>query len=55
MVVERDSRTGTYLLVQRMPGKYENRRVKLGLTENGRVEVLEGVFPGSQVVLVGNA
>ena len=49
------SRTGTYLLVQRMPGKYENRRVKLGLTENGRVEVLEGVFPGSQVVLVGNA
>jgi multidrug resistance efflux pump len=38
-----------------MPGKYENRRVKLGLTENGRVEVLEGVFPGSQVVLVGNA
>jgi len=49
------SRTGTYLLVQRMPGKYENHRVKLGLTENGRVEVLEGVFPGNQVVLVGNA
>lgn len=49
------SRTGTYVLAQRVPGKYENRRVKLGLTENGRVEVLEGVFPGSQVVLVGNA
>jgi RND family efflux transporter MFP subunit len=49
------SRTGAYLLVQRMPGKYENHRVKLGLTENGRVEVLEGVFPGSQVVLIGNA
>jgi RND family efflux transporter MFP subunit len=49
------SRTGTYLLVQRMPGKYENRRVKLGLAQNGCVEVLEGVFPGSQVVLVGNA
>lgn len=49
------SRTGTYLLVERMPGKYENRRVKLGLTENGRVEVLEGVFPGGQVVLIGNA
>ena len=49
------SRTGTYLLVQRMPGKYENRRVKLGLTENGRVEVLEGAFPGDQVVFVGNA
>lgn len=49
------SRTGTYLLVQRMPGKYDNRRVKLGLTQNGHVEVLEGVFPGDQVVLVGNA
>jgi cobalt-zinc-cadmium efflux system membrane fusion protein len=49
------SRTGTYLLVQRMPGKYENRRVKLGLTENGSIEVLQGVFPGDQVVLVGNA
>ena len=49
------SRTGTYLLVQRMPGKYDNRSVKLGLTQNGHVEVLEGVFPGDQVVLVGNA
>ena len=49
------SRTGTYLLVQRMPGKYVNRIVKLGLTQNGHVEVLEGVFPGDQVVLVGNA
>lgn len=48
------SRTGTYLLVQRMPGKYDNRRVKLGMTENGKVEILEGVFPGDQVVLVGN-
>ena len=49
------SRTGNYLLVQRMPGKYENRPVKLGLSENGHVEVLEGVFPGDQVVVVGNA
>ena len=49
------SRTGTYLLVQRMPGKYENRRVKLGLSENGHVEIHEGVFPGDQVVVVGNA
>lgn len=49
------SRTGDYLLVQRMPGKYENRRVKLGLTEDGHVEVLDGVFPGDHVVLVGNA
>jgi len=49
------SRTGAYLLVQRQPGKYENRRVKLGLAEAGRVEILDGVFPGSQVVFVGNA
>jgi RND family efflux transporter MFP subunit len=49
------SRTGDYLLVQRMPGKYENRKVKLGLTDNGRIEILEGVFPGDQVVVVGNS
>jgi RND family efflux transporter MFP subunit len=49
------SRTGTYLLVQRMPGKYENRRAQLGLTDNDRVEVLDGVFPGDQVVVLGNA
>ena len=36
-------------------GKYDNRRVKLGLTEDNRVVVLEGVFPGDQVVIIGNA
>jgi RND family efflux transporter MFP subunit len=49
------SRTGNYLLVQRMPGKYENRRVKLGLTEGNLVQVLDGAFPGDQVVVVGNS
>jgi RND family efflux transporter MFP subunit len=49
------SRTGTYLLVQRMPGKYENRRVKFGLSEGNIVQVLDGAFPGDQVVLVGNS
>lgn len=49
------SRTGNYVLVQRMPGKYENRKVKLGLTENGLIEVVKGVFPGDQVVVVGNS
>jgi RND family efflux transporter MFP subunit len=49
------SRTGEYVLVQRMPGKYENRRVKLGLTEGNFVQVLEGAFPGDQVVVVGNS
>jgi cobalt-zinc-cadmium efflux system membrane fusion protein len=38
-----------------MPGKYENRRVKLGLTEGNLVQVLDGAFPGDQVVLVGNS
>ena len=50
-----ESRTGHYLLVQRMPGKYENRPVKLGLEQNGKSELLEGAFPGDQVVVVGNA
>ena len=50
-----NSRTGNYLLVQRMPGKYENRRVKLGLTEGNLVQVLDGAFPGDQVVIVGNS
>lgn len=49
------SRTGDYLLVQRMPGKYESRRAKLGLTEGNLVQVLDGAFPGNQVVVVGNS
>ncbi len=49
------SRTGTYLLVQRMPGKYENRPVKLGLTQDGQIEILDGAFPGDHVVVVGNS
>lgn len=49
------SRTGDYLLVQRMPGKYETRRVNLGLTEGNLVQVLDGAFPGDQVVVAGNS
>jgi multidrug efflux pump subunit AcrA (membrane-fusion protein) len=49
------SRSGNYLLVERMPGKYENRKVNLGLTEKGLTEVLDGVFPGHHVVVVGNS
>lgn len=48
------SRTGKYLLVERMPGKYENRPVKLGFKEDGQTVVLEGAFPGDKVVVVGN-
>lgn len=49
------SRSGNYLLVERTPGKYENRKVNLGLTEKGLTEVLDGVFPGHHVVVVGNS
>ena len=47
------SRTGQYVLVERKPGKYENRPVKLGLAKGKQVEVLEGVFPGDKVVVDG--
>ena len=47
------SRSGRYVLVERKPGKYENRPVKLGLAKGSRVEVLDGVFPGDKVVVTG--
>jgi len=47
------SRTGRYVLVQRMPGKYENRQVRLGLAKGKKVEILEGLFPGDYVVVTG--
>jgi cobalt-zinc-cadmium efflux system membrane fusion protein len=47
------SRSGKYVLVQRSPGKYENRPVKLGLEKGDQVEVLSGVFPGDKVVVIG--
>ena len=48
------SRSGRYVLVQRKLGKYENRPVKLGLAKGKQVEVLEGVFPGDKVVVMGS-
>ena len=47
------SRTGRYVLVQRSLGKYESRPVKIGLAKGKQVEVLEGVFPGDKVVVMG--
>jgi multidrug efflux pump subunit AcrA (membrane-fusion protein) len=49
-----ESRSGVYVLVQRGEGKYLNQPVKLGMRRDGRVEILDGVFPGDQVVVVGN-
>ena len=47
------SRGGRYVLVERSLGKYESRPVKLGLAKGKQVEVLEGVFPGDKVVVMG--
>jgi len=47
------SRSGKFVLVERSPGKYENRRIKLGLAKGKLVEVLDGIFPGDKVVVVG--
>ncbi len=48
------SRSGRYVLVERKLGKYENRPVKLGLAKGKQVEVLDGVFPGDKVVVMGS-
>ena len=39
---------GRYVLVQRKPGKYENRQVKLGLAKGKQVEVLDGALSRRQ-------
>jgi len=48
------NRTGTFVLVERSPGKYESRQIKTGLKQDGQAEVLSGAFPGDRVVVVGN-
>ena len=49
-----ETRHAVYVLVQRGEGKFVSQPVKLGLQHNSRVEILDGVFPGDQVVVVGN-
>lgn len=41
------------VFVVRGPGKFEPREVTLGVSSNGRVQVLEGVEPGDEVVTSG--
>lgn len=45
-------RTGTQeqVFVQRAPGQYEPRKVKLGLTADGQVQILQGLQEGEVVV-----
>lgn len=49
-----ETRHAVYVLVQRGEGKFVSLSVKLGLQHGDRVEILDGVFPGDQVVVVGN-
>jgi membrane fusion protein, heavy metal efflux system len=48
------TRHAVYVLVQRGEGKFVSQPVKLGLRHDGRVEVLDGLFPGDHVVVIGN-
>lgn len=48
------TRHSVYVLVQRGEGKFVSQPVKLGLRHGDRVEILDGLFPGDQVVVVGN-
>jgi membrane fusion protein, copper/silver efflux system len=49
-----DSGTRTVVLVDRGEGKFEPRKVKLGLRSDGHVEVREGLTAGEKVVVAGN-
>jgi RND family efflux transporter MFP subunit len=49
-----ETRHAVYVLVQRGEGKFVSQPVKLGLVHGDRVEILDGVFPGDQAVVVGN-
>ncbi|MCE5268422.1 MAG: efflux RND transporter periplasmic adaptor subunit [Planctomycetaceae bacterium] len=49
-----ETRVGTYVLVERGEGKYVSQPVKLGLHCKDQVEILDGLFPGDRVVVVGN-
>ncbi len=42
-----------FALVEESPGKYLRRRVEIGLRAGGQAEVLDGLFPGDQVVSTG--
>jgi membrane fusion protein, heavy metal efflux system len=49
-----ETRHAVYVLVERSEGKFVSQPVKLGLQRGDRVEILDGVFPGDEVVVVGN-
>lgn len=45
---------GLYVLVEDLPGTVLKRRVTLGLREHGFLEIVDGLFPGDDVVTLGN-
>lgn len=49
-----DSGARQAVLVQRAPGLFEPREVKLGMRADGFAEVIEGVKPGDEVVVRAN-
>jgi cobalt-zinc-cadmium efflux system membrane fusion protein len=42
-----------YLFLERSPGQYQRQRVKLGIEQDGKVPVFDGVGPGQKVVTEG--
>lgn len=48
-----DAPDGPVVLLRRGEGKFERRRVVLGLREGDAVEIRDGLFPGDQVIVVG--
>jgi hypothetical protein len=42
-----------YLFIERSSGQYQRQRVKLGIEQDGKVPVLEGVSGGQMVVTEG--
>lgn len=42
-----------YLFIERAPGQYERQLVKLGVEQDGKIQVVEGVSAGQKVVTEG--
>ncbi len=45
---------GEYVLLERGKGKFQRRPVKVGMRDRKGAEILDGLFPGDRVVVVGN-
>ena len=43
----------SYLFIEEAPGTFERKQVKVGLEQDGKVPVYEGISPGQKVVNEG--